>query len=127
MATAKPAEVRLKKNAPVHSRGINELYVDTTQPFNQQVERAWRILDEGKLDHVLVHGIGPAIQRVINLALQIKLRGNGMFDVSATTHTVHLHDDLTPIKDGESGLVTSQTRKNSSISIKIFRTLNVSS
>lgn len=115
-------ELKVKKNAPVHSRGINELYVDNTQPFNQQLERAWRILDEGKLDHVLVHGIGPAMQRVINLALQIKLRGNGMFDVSATTHTVHLHDDL---NDTETGLVTSQTRRNSSISIKIFRTLNV--
>jgi hypothetical protein len=96
--------------------------VDNTQPFNQQLERAWRVLDEGKLDHVLVHGIGPAMQRVINLALQIKLRGNGMFDVSATTHTVHLHDDL---NDTNTGLVTSQTRRNSSISIKIFRTLNV--
>ena len=115
-------ELKVKKNAPVHSRGINELYVDNTQPFNQQLERAWRILDEGKLDHVLVHGIGPAMQRVINLALQIKLRGNGMFDVSATTHTVQLHDDL---NDTETGLVTSQTRRNSSISIKIFRTLNV--
>ena len=121
MASAKSPQSRVKKNAPVHSRGINELYMDTTQPFNQQLERAWRILDEGKLDHVLVHGIGPAIQRVINLALQIKLRGNGMFDVSTTTHTVHLHDD---INDAETGLVTSQTRRNSSISVKIFRTLN---
>ena len=124
MASAKQPEQKIKKNPPVHSRGINELYLDTTQPFNQQLERAWRILDEGKLDHVLVHGIGPAMQRVINLALQIKLRGNGMFDVSVTTHTVHLHDD---INDTVSGLVSSQTRRNSSISVKIFRTLNIGS
>lgn len=124
MASAKSRDSKVKKNPPVHSRGINEIYVDTTQPFNQQLERAWRILNEGKLDHVLVHGIGPAMQRVINLALQIKLRGNGMFDVSATTHTVYLHDD---INDLDTGAVTSQTRKNSSISIKIFRTLDVAS
>ena len=112
--------LRVKKNKPVHSHGINEIYVDTSQPFNQLLERAWRLLDEGKLDHVIVHGIGPAIQRVINLALQLKLRGDGMYEVSPTTHTVHLHDDL--VGGNEMG---SQTRRNSSISIKIFRTMNV--
>ena len=36
---------------------------------------------QGKLDHIVVHAIGPAITRAMNLALQIKERGNGMFDV----------------------------------------------
>eukprot|EP00116_Pleurobrachia_bachei_P016000 sb/3476262/ len=108
-----------KKIPPVHSHGINEIYLDTTQPFNQQLERAWRILDEGKLDHVVIHGIGPAMSRVLNLALQIKNRGKGMYDLSTTTHTVTLHDEL---EDD-----TIQSRKNSSVSVKVFRTLGVTS
>ena len=131
MASAHPekkpkSSYRLKKNAPVHSHGINEIYLDRAQPFNQQLERTWRILNEGKLDHVVVHGIGPVIQRAINLALQIQIRGGGMFDVSVTTHTVYLHDDLSPVNP-DKDVVTSQTRKNSSVSVKIFRTLDMGS
>jgi len=114
---------KVKKNAPVHTRGINELYVDRTTPFPQQLERAWRVLTQGNLDHVVIHAIGPAMQRAINLALQLEARGEGMFASNVTTHTVHLHDDLTPLDDDE--VPSSQTRKNSSIAIKVYRTLNV--
>ena len=124
MATAQSSKHKITKNAPVHSRGINEIYLDNKQPFNQQLERAWRILQEGNLDHILIYGIGPAMQKVINLSLQLVSRGEGMYDVSTTTKTIYLHDDLTSIDDCDSDLVSSQTRKNSSICVKVFRTLN---
>ena len=124
MATVQSSKHKIKKNAPLHNRGINEIYLDNKQPFNQQLERAWRILQEGSLDHILIHGIGPAMQKVINLALQIKLRGNGIYEVSAATKTIYLHDDLTTIDDSDFSVATSQTRKNSSICVKVFRTLD---
>eukprot|EP00058_Branchiostoma_floridae_P027965 XP_002613456.1 hypothetical protein BRAFLDRAFT_277479 [Branchiostoma floridae] len=86
--------------------------------FKGQLERAQRMLDAGS-NEVFIHGLGHAINRAINIALQLKARGLGTIEVSTNTSTVELIDDLYPEKDDVSSEV--QSRNNSAVHIRVFR------
>ena len=46
-----------------------------------------------------IHGLGAAIHRAINLALQIRETSSVPMEISATTATVELQDELEPLDD----------------------------
>ena len=51
------------------------------------------------LEEVTIHGLGAAIHRAINLALQLQETSSHSLQISATTSTVELTDDLEPLTD----------------------------
>jgi len=81
--------------------------------------RCKKLLESGHSE-IYIHGLGVAIDRAINIALQLKVVGAGSLEVSSNTATVELVDDLEPIdrKDLES---ETQSRNTSAIHIKVYR------
>ncbi|KAK7103543.1 ribonuclease P protein subunit p20-like [Littorina saxatilis] len=111
-------EYLLKKRLPAKlPRRKNDVYVSRKTNFQAQLERCQRLLDSG--NEVFVHGLGTAINRAINLALQLKERGLGTVEVATHTSTVELVDDLEPETDELEQ--ETQTRHNSAVHIRVYR------
>lgn len=106
---------RLPPRFPVRK---NDVYVTRRTNFKAQLARCEKLLDSG-FDAVYIHGLGAAVNRAINLALQLKRRGVGSLDLAINTSTVEVTDDLEPLLDD----IESQTRVRncSAVHIKIFR------
>lgn len=84
------------------------------------MEKCCELLTKGE-NEIILHGLGAAIQRCCNLALQVKNNFHGVCDLEVNTSTTDLIDDLEPMTDDlEFG---SQVRQTSSIHIRIFRTV----
>ncbi|XP_078593666.1 ribonuclease P protein subunit p20-like [Branchiostoma floridae x Branchiostoma japonicum] len=112
-------EYQLRKRLPRKlPKRKNDIYINMQSNFKGQLERAQRMLDAGS-NEVFIHGLGHAINRAINIALQLKARGLGTIEVSTNTSTVELIDDLYPEKDDVSSEV--QSRNNSAVHIRVFR------
>ena len=106
---------RLPKTLPKRK---NDVYVNKKTDFKAQLARCQRLLDNG-VNELYIHGLGAALNRAINLALQLKALGNGSIEVSANTSTVELIDDREPLDDEvEPG---QSARNNSAIHIKVYR------
>eukprot|EP00128_Syssomonas_multiformis_P002769 Colp12_sorted_trinity150504_noHs@5397 len=96
----------------------NDIYVCRTTQFPAQFEKAKKLLDSG-YDEINIHGLGAAINRAINLGLQLKERYLDTLEVSATTSTVALVDDLEPLKNNVQP--KTRVRNNSAIHVKVSR------
>lgn len=94
-----------------------DVYVTRKTNFSQQLKRCQQILDNGNV--VCIHGLGIAINRAINLALQLKAIGLGTVEVSVHTSTVELLDDLEPLTDERDADTLS--RNNSAVHIRVYR------
>lgn len=94
-----------------------DVYVSRNTNYKQQFERCQRILDNGNL--VCIHGLGTAINRAINLAMQLKNNGTGTVELAVHTSTVELTDDIEPLTDDRDADTLS--RNNSAIHIRVFR------
>lgn len=68
---------------------------------------------------VVVCGLGVAINRAINLALQLQRRSTGFLQVATTTSTVEVSDELIPMLD-ECDFGT-RLRNVSAVSIRLFK------
>ena len=106
---------RLQKTLPKRK---NDIYVNKKTDFKAQLARSQRLLDNG-VNELYIHGLGAALNRAINLALQLKALGNGSVEVSANTSTVELIDDREPMDDENEP--DQCTRNNSAIHIKVYR------
>ena len=106
---------RLPKRLP---RRKTDIYVTRKTPFKRQLARCQKLLDSGS-NELYIHGLGVAINRAVNLALQLQTSGNGSLELVVNTDTVELTDDLEPQNDQQDYEV--QTRNNSAIHIKVFR------
>ncbi|XP_065826200.1 ribonuclease P protein subunit p20-like isoform X2 [Oscarella lobularis] len=95
----------------------NDVYVSRSSNFKLQLERCEALLDK-EFDEIVIHGLGAAVNRAIHLALQLEERGAGKRAVSASTSTVELVDDFEA--EDEEGYSYSETRNNSSISIRVL-------
>lgn len=76
------------KERPVAKRAIQRavsgpthLYVSRNSDFKAQLARAHKLLADPKHKSVTVHGLGAAINRAINLALQLSDQALGGLDV----------------------------------------------
>jgi len=106
---------RLPPRFPVRK---NDVYVTRRTNFKAQIARCQKLLDNG-YDAIYIHGLGAAVNRAINLSLQLKRRGLGSLDLAINTSTVEVTDDLEPLLDDLESQV--RVRNCSAVHIKIFR------
>ncbi|KAL8614705.1 hypothetical protein ACOMHN_057375 [Nucella lapillus] len=111
-------EYLLKKRLPARlPRRRNDVYVSRKTNFASQLQRSEKIINTE--EEVFIHGLGSAVNRAINLALQLKERGLGTLEVDVKTSTVELIDDLEPETDDLEH--DTRTRQNSAVHIRVFR------
>jgi len=106
---------RLPPRFPVRK---NDVYVTRRTNFKAQIARCQKLLDGG-FDTIYIHGLGAAVNRAINLSLQLKRRGLGSLDSAINTSTVEVTDDLEPLLDEMEA--QTRVRNCSAVHIKIFR------
>ena len=94
-----------------------DVYVTRKTDFKGQLERCQKKLDDGNV--VYVHGLGSAVNRAINLRLQLKQRGLGSVELAVHTSTVELVDDLEPLTDEHDA--DTMSRNNSAVHIRVYR------
>ena len=96
----------------------NDIYVNKQSDFKNQLERAQKLLDSG-YNEIFIHGLGAAINRAVNLALQLKERGHGSIEISAQTSSTQVVDDFRSLDEEQESY--SETRTKSSIKIKVYK------
>jgi len=112
-------EYEIRKRLPRRlPKRKNDVYVTKKTNFKAQIARCKKLLESGHSE-IYIHGLGVAIDRAVNIALQLKVLGSGSLEVAANTATVDLIDDLEPLNDELEP--ETQNRKTSAIHIKVFR------
>ncbi|XP_004457188.1 ribonuclease P protein subunit p20 [Dasypus novemcinctus] len=120
-----PVEYTLRKRLPHRlPRRPNDIYVNMKTDFKAQLARCQKLLDGGArgqsaCTEIYIHGLGLAINRAINIALQLQAGSFGSLQVAANTSTVELVDELEPETDAREPL--TRIRNNSAIHIRVFR------
>lgn len=120
-----PVEYTLRKRLPHRlPRRPNDIYVNMKTDFKAQLARCQKLLDGGTrgqnaCTEIYIHGLGLAINRAINIALQLQAGSFGSLQVAANTSTVELVDELEPETDSREPL--TRIRNNSAIHIRVFR------
>ncbi|KAL4716673.1 hypothetical protein ACJJTC_004792 [Scirpophaga incertulas] len=110
----------VKKRLPLRPiEGDNVIFITKKTNFKAQLEKCCDLLTKGEKE-IILHGLGAAIQRCCNLALQIETLFSGTCQTEVNTGTVDLVDDLEPLTDDLD--FGSQVRHSSSVHIRIFRT-----
>ncbi|XP_063043581.1 ribonuclease P protein subunit p20 [Engraulis encrasicolus] len=120
-----PVEYTLRKRLPRKlPKRRNDVYVNMKTDFKAQLARCQKLLDGGGAGghrEICIHGLGLAINRAINIALQLQASSQGALQLAANTSTVELVDDLEPDDpDADMGEPMTRTRNNSAIHIKVF-------
>lgn len=101
----------------------NDVYVSRKTDFNRQLDKCKTILESGS--EVFIHGLGAATNRAVNLALQLKEKGQGSLEVATHTSTVELIDDFEPLTDDLEPDTLS--RNNSAVHIRVYKTESLGS
>ncbi|CAF1564054.1 unnamed protein product [Rotaria sordida] len=87
------------------SKRPNDIYVTHKTNFKAQLERCMKLISSnGNYREIFIHGMGSALQRTINLALQFQLKTNCQLytkiaSLEVTDHLMPLLDDLEPMND----------------------------
>ena len=114
-----PEEYTLRKRLPRRfPKRKNDVYVNRKTDFKAQIARSMKLLESGNSE-IYIHGLGAAVNRAINLALQIRKTSLGTIELGVTTSTVELTDDFEPEKDDLEA--ETRSRNNSSVHIRVFR------
>ncbi|XP_041278744.1 ribonuclease P protein subunit p20, partial [Onychostruthus taczanowskii] len=99
--------------------GCSDVFVTSRSDFRAQLRRCQRLLAAGGgpgggpgTGELRLHGLGLAVPRTINLALQLQAGAGGALRVHASTSSVPLRD---PREGGET------PRHNSAIHIRLCR------
>ncbi|XP_054851204.1 ribonuclease P protein subunit p20 [Eublepharis macularius] len=128
MAEAGPpteAERALRRRLPRRlPRRRSDVYVNMKTDFKAQLSRCQKLLAPGAgggggCAELCIHGLGLAINRAINIALQLEATGGGALRLAAHTSTVELADAAEP--EGDSDEPQARTRNNSAIHIRVCR------
>uniref|UniRef100_A0A671NP46 Ribonuclease P protein subunit p20 n=1 Tax=Sinocyclocheilus anshuiensis TaxID=1608454 RepID=A0A671NP46_9TELE len=115
-----PLEYTLRKRLPRKlPKRRNDVYVNMKTDLKAQLARCQKLLDAHR--EICIHGLGLAINRAINIALQLQTSSQGgALQLAANTSTVELIDDLEPDDLDEAGEPLTRTRNNSAIHIRVF-------
>ncbi|OQR74059.1 ribonuclease P protein subunit p20-like [Tropilaelaps mercedesae] len=114
-----PSEYELRKRLPPQMpRSPDHVYVNTRTEFKHQFERVKSVLLNGGKE-VHIHGIGAAVNRAINIALQVQSHFGDAMETDVRTSTVEVTDDWEPLADDLEP--QSQKRNVSAIHIRVFR------
>uniref|UniRef100_A0A2K6FFQ6 Ribonuclease P protein subunit p20 n=1 Tax=Propithecus coquereli TaxID=379532 RepID=A0A2K6FFQ6_PROCO len=113
----------LRKRLPHRlPRRPNNICVNMKTDFKDQQARYQKLLDKARgqnaCTEIYIHGLGLAINRAINIALQLQAGSFGSLQVAANTSTVEL-DELEPETDTREPL--TRICNNSAIHIRVFR------
>eukprot|EP00761_Pharyngomonas_kirbyi_P009721 gb/GECH01009739.1/.p1 GENE.gb/GECH01009739.1/~~gb/GECH01009739.1/.p1 ORF type:complete len:175 (+),score=48.04 gb/GECH01009739.1/:1-525(+) len=112
----------LQKRTPEHASALeNEIYVSRKTPFPALFKRAVKLLDSEQYKNkgIVIRGMGAAIERSVNLAIELQSYYGNLLRIAPSTSTTQLIDDFIPL---EPELETeTQIRFNSSIKIMITR------
>ncbi|EGD77173.1 hypothetical protein PTSG_07506 [Salpingoeca rosetta] len=109
---------RRKRPAPKPRTSLTDVYIARNSAFEAQLARAMSLL-ESKEARVTLHGLGAAINRCINIALQLQEKFAGQLTMSVETDTVGLLDEIAS-DDLEAPPVVSK-RRNSAIHVHLTR------
>ncbi|XP_070623030.1 LOW QUALITY PROTEIN: ribonuclease P protein subunit p20 [Erythrolamprus reginae] len=108
---------RLPRRLP---RRRGDIYINMKTDFRAQLIRCQKLLAPGGgCTELCIHGLGLAINRAINVALQLEATGCGALRLAANTSTVQLADDAEPEGDRDEPL--TRARHNSAIHIRVLR------
>ncbi|CAI5791573.1 P subunit p20 [Podarcis lilfordi] len=108
---------RLPRRLP---RRRSDIYINMKTDFKAQLSRCQKLLAPGSgCPEICIHGLGLAINRAINIALQLEATGSGSLCLAANTSTVELADVAEP--EGDSDEPLARTRNNSAIHIRVCR------
>ncbi|CAG0890739.1 unnamed protein product, partial [Darwinula stevensoni] len=77
-----------------------------------------KLIESGESE-LFIHGLGAAVNRAVNLALQLTLQYPEVLGIHCNTSTVELTDDLE--SHNESMEPRTQKRNNSAIHIRVYR------
>lgn len=117
-ASFEDEEYTLRKRLPPRlPLRFNDVYVTEKTNFRAQESKCQKLLDQG--NEVIIHGLGRAVHRAINLGLQLKDKGVGTLQLCVQTSTVDLTDDHIPETD--EGQARTSTRSNSAVHIRVYR------
>lgn len=115
-----PSTANIRKRQPRRlPKRKNDIYVTRKSNFASQMEQCEKLFDGGEKE-VYIHGLGAAINRALNIALQLESRSLGTLQVAISTSTVDLVDDIEPLCD--EGDFDTRERSNSAVHIRVFRT-----
>ncbi|XP_073973743.1 ribonuclease P protein subunit p20 [Rhodnius prolixus] len=106
-----------KRVPPRDSKKPGDVYITNKSNFKAQLNECLKKLENS--EEITLHGLGAAVTRAVNLALQIEEQLGATHIIDVTTSTLKLLDDLEPLHDSVDPL--TQTRSNSSVHIKIFK------
>ncbi|XP_075155170.1 ribonuclease P protein subunit p20 [Haematobia irritans] len=96
----------------------NDIYITAKSNYKAQQTYCKNLLNSG-LKEIYIHCLGNAVNRGLNLALDLVVNSNDTLTYSINTSTIQLTDEYHPLCDDED--VTIQKRNNSAIHIKIIR------
>ncbi|XP_026273920.1 ribonuclease P protein subunit p20 [Frankliniella occidentalis] len=108
-----------KRQPPRLPKRPNDIYVTNRSNFQSELDKCLKLLESGEKE-VFVHGLGAAVNRAVNLALQLESKFLGTVQLTVNTSTTTLIDDLEPLHD--QATYETQTRQNSVVHIRIQRT-----
>lgn len=96
----------------------NDIYITKKTDFKAQLEKCTYMIRNFKKsdDFVVLHAMGPAINRAVNLALKLK-KERTYLDMNCYTSSIEMEDDLIPLMDNLD--ISVQHRFISAIHIKI--------
>jgi len=112
------------KRRPVYKHNIqpNDVYISEKSSLRAQLHKCKKLFDDDNYEEVFLHGLGKAIPRTINVALELKnSHYKNTLDFETETSTVRLIDDLIPQDDTTPA--SYSTRNVSSVKLRLFRTV----
>ncbi|KAL2727950.1 ribonuclease P protein subunit p20-like [Vespula maculifrons] len=108
----------LRKRQPRLIREKRDIYVTNKTDFKAQLKKCEKLFNIG-VSEIIIHGLGAAIKRACNLALQLKEIHHNSLDFDIKTSTEELIDDFEPLNDDYD--YEMKIRRNSAIHIRVFR------
>eukprot|EP01089_Gocevia_fonbrunei_P021056 TRINITY_DN8013_c0_g1_i2.p1 TRINITY_DN8013_c0_g1~~TRINITY_DN8013_c0_g1_i2.p1 ORF type:complete len:133 (-),score=8.58 TRINITY_DN8013_c0_g1_i2:5-403(-) len=102
----------------------NEMYVSHTSNPKALFKRANKLLDDPNIPLIIIHGLGAAITKAVDLALELEEKRGTSITISTNTSSVVLLDEYIPVQADLNPV--PQTRLNSAIHITIKRSTPVS-
>jgi hypothetical protein len=90
----------MTKRVPVRAHGkANDIFVTRSSRFAALISRVQALLRRGSTVHL--HGMGAALPRCVDVAMSVQRAAvPGGVVVSASTETVYVVDDFTPLVPG---------------------------
>eukprot|EP00057_Strongylocentrotus_purpuratus_P022292 XP_011676766.1 PREDICTED: uncharacterized protein LOC584273 isoform X1 [Strongylocentrotus purpuratus] len=83
-----PSTANIRKRQPRRlPKRKNDIYVTRKSNFASQMEQCEKLFDGGEKE-VCIHSLGAAINRALNIALQLESRSLGTLQVAISTSTV---------------------------------------